>query len=235
MKETFQGFPRGTPRFLGQLSKNNNRPWFEKNKARFTCSFKEPAETFARALSEAMRKTFPDLDPLAVKIFQVHRDIRFSRDKTPYKTHIGIRLSGEPGQGCGAPFFYVQIEAEALRLVTGIKALEGKTAVRYRQAMSDAGRGQALARVIAGLAKRGLDPQGEKYKRMPPGVDAAGPAAELAKYKGLYVVETLPLPADFHTPRLPEFCARRFKPAKPLYDWLSRLSHFSPTRLRERD
>jgi len=219
----FHGFPRETPRFLEELARNNNRPWFEENKDRYTRCMKEPAAEFARALEIKIRKTFPGQGPLKAKIFRVHRDIRFSRDKTPYKAHIGIRFSEESAKGCADPFFYVQIAAKELWLVTGIKEFEREEVVRFRAALADPVRSASLTRTLARLSSLGMEPQGEKYKRLPPGVDAGAPIAELAKHKGLYVEESLPLPEALYEPGFPEYCALRFKRAKPLYDWLKAL------------
>ncbi len=219
----FGGFPEDAPRFLGELAKNNNKAWFEANKGRYIEGVKAPAEEFARALSARMQKTFPGLKPLCAKVFRIHRDIRFSHDKTPYKTHIGIRFSGEGGKGCSLPFFYVQIEAGRLWLVTGIKAFERQGMDAYRRTLADTRQAARLARLVAGLKEKGLEPGGEKTKRLPPGLNADGPAAELGKHKGLYVEESLPRAAVLHQPELVDYCVERFKRAKPLYDWLGKL------------
>ncbi len=223
MAAGFGGFPEDTPRFLGELAKNNNKLWFEENKGRYIDGVKEPAEEFARALTGRMQKKFPDLKPLCAKVFRIHRDIRFSHDKTPYKTHIGIRLSWESGKGCSLPFFYVQIEAGGLWLVTGVKAFERQAMEAYRRALADTRQAARLVRLVDGLTGKGLKLGGEKTKRLPPGLNGEGPAAELGKHKGLYVEESLPLAAVLHQPELVEYCVDRFKRAKPLYDWLGKL------------
>jgi hypothetical protein len=117
----------------------------------------------------------------------------------------------------------VQIAAKELWLVTGIKEFEREEVVRFRAALADPARSASLTRRLARLSSLGLEPQGEKYKRLPPGVDAGAPIAELAKHKGLYVEESLPLPAALYEPGFPKYCALRFKRAKPLYDWLKAL------------
>lgn len=88
----FQGFPKETFAFLSDLSSNNRKAWFDANRDRFRRVVEQPVQDFVSVMCSWLTHAFRDIKHLAAKIFRIHRDIRFSKDKTPYKTHIGIRF-----------------------------------------------------------------------------------------------------------------------------------------------
>lgn len=93
--KTFSGFPREAIRFLNDLRVNNNRPWFDKNRAIYDACIVSPALAFAPALAAELAVFAPSViaEPrVGGSLFRIHRDTRFSPDKSPYKTHVGIRL-----------------------------------------------------------------------------------------------------------------------------------------------
>ncbi|MBI4382575.1 MAG: DUF2461 domain-containing protein [Nitrospinae bacterium] len=219
----FQGFAREMSQFLSELSRNNNKPWFDKNKDRFRSCVERPASDFASAFCERLRSAFPDMERVAGKIFRIYRDTRFSKDKSPYKTHIGIRFGEDETKGCAAPFFYVQIEADRLWLVTGQKEFEKDALERFRSSVLDAARGGELEKITGRLEKAGLALQGEQYQNVPRGHDENHKRAELLKRKGLYVETDRSSPEDLYGPGFVDFCLRQFAAGKPLYDWLRSL------------
>lgn len=87
----FSGFPPETFAFLADLARNNNKPWFDRNKDRYKEYVEAPAHAFMDALEWELEEKFPDIGKTHGKLFRIYRDTRFSKDKTPYKTHIGIR------------------------------------------------------------------------------------------------------------------------------------------------
>ena len=119
--------PRFTPetfRFLTELALNNSRTWFEANKARYEALVREPALAFIRGAGPHLRKISRHLVASDRKIggslMRVHRDVRFSRDKSPYKTNVGIQFRHEVGKDVHAPGLYVHIAPDECFLGAGV-------------------------------------------------------------------------------------------------------------------
>ena len=219
----FQGFPKETFSFLSDLSFNNRKAWFDASKDRFRRVVEHPVQEFVFAMSASLTHTFKSLMPLEGKVFRIHRDIRFSKDKTPYKTHIGIRFSSDASQNCAAPFFYVQLEADKILFATGQKEFEGATLDRYRAAVMDAETGQVLDALVKKSRRDGDGLQGRQLQRVPRGYPANHVRADLLRLKGLYVENFLPVGTQVHGPEFVGICIDQFTKGKPLYDWLKAL------------
>ena len=96
----FQGFPKDTFSFLSDLSLNNQKAWFDANKDRFRRVVEQPVQEFVLAMCARLIHAFEEITHLEGKIFRIHRDIRFSKDKTPYKTHQGAFVRVGEATGC---------------------------------------------------------------------------------------------------------------------------------------
>jgi uncharacterized protein (TIGR02453 family) len=111
-------------RFLAALRRNNNRKWFERNKPRYLSAVREPLQDFVEAFSPRLEKISPHLvaDPRASggSLFRIYRDTRFSKDKTPYKTHAGIQFRHSLGRDVHAPGFYLHLEPGNVFAAAGV-------------------------------------------------------------------------------------------------------------------
>jgi uncharacterized protein (TIGR02453 family) len=153
-KELFQ--------FLVELKFNNERPWFLAHKARYEASVKRPLEAFCDAFLPRLKRIAPAYD--RARMFRIHRDTRFSRDKTPYKTQAAAQfLHRAAGGDVHSPAFYLHLEPGESFLGAGIWAPEPETLARIR------------ARIVARPAQWAplskLELWGESYARPPKGVD----------------------------------------------------------------
>lgn len=219
----FQGFPRETFSFLSDLSSNNRKAWFDANKDRFRRVVEQPVQDFVSILCARLIHAFRDITHLEGKVFRIHRDIRFSKDKTPYKTHIGIRFSEDASKNCAAPFFYVQLEAKKLLFATGQKEFEGDALDRYRTAVMDGETGRELDTLVTKMRRNGAGLQGEQLHKVPRGYPADHERADLLRFKGLYIESILPVTQQICGPECVQVCLEEFAKGKPLYNWLKRL------------
>src|SRR5918992_6326144 len=100
--------------FLRELAANNDREWFAANKTRYVADVQEPALAFIEdvgvRLPEVSGHFVADARTVGGSLFRIYRDTRFSKDKTPYKTHVGIQLRHESGKDVHAPGFYLHLE-----------------------------------------------------------------------------------------------------------------------------
>jgi len=118
------GFSEGTFAFLRQLAENNNREWFAEHKGEYEALVREPAFAFIDAISPELHRISPHFVAKASKVggslMRVYRDARFSKDKTPFKTNVGIQFRHEQGKDIHAPGFYVHIEASEVFVGAGL-------------------------------------------------------------------------------------------------------------------
>ena len=126
-------------KFLRDLKRHNTREWFLENKTRYEEVVKEPALGFIAAFDSPLGKISPEFlaIPKAVggSLFRIQRDVRFSKDKSPYKTHVGIRFLHRDGKNVHAPLFYLHLEPGGCFAGLGIWHPEPPTLESIRQAI----------------------------------------------------------------------------------------------------
>ena len=135
-----------TPRtfaFLSELAVNNNREWFRANKSRYEEDVKEPALRFISDFARPLKRISPHFraDPRANggSLFRIYRDTRFSKDKSPYKTHTGIHFRHEAYRDAHAPGFYLHIQPGHCFMGGGIWRPGGPTLRQIREAIDEDG------------------------------------------------------------------------------------------------
>ncbi len=188
----FSGFPGGLVPFLMQLAANNDRDWFKANEKRYEALVRGPSLAFVRAIRAPLAELAPHLvaDDRKVggSMFRIFRDTRFSKDKTPYKTHLGIHFRhAATTKDVHAPGFYLGIGPDEIMCGGGIWHPPPETLRAVRDAI--------VARPdVWAEARKGVPAMwGEQAKRVPAGYDAAHPHAEDLKRKDF--VSSVPLTA----------------------------------------
>lgn len=163
-------------RFLSELKENNDKAWFEQHKKRYEKSVKGPFADFIEAFAPRLRQISPHFTADRRSFFRIHRDVRFSRDKSPYKTHAAAQFRHEKAKDIHAPGFYLHLEPGMVFAGVGLYQPEPKVAARVREAICDNPRswGQAVASLELG---------GESLKRPPQGYAADHPLIEDLKRK----------------------------------------------------
>lgn len=137
----FQHFERSLFRFLKKLSRNNNRPWFHENKAKYEQNVREPSLAFIRAFRPRLKKIsefFTANDRrLGGSLMRVYRDTRFHGADEPYKTNVGIQFRHEFGRDVHAPAFYVHLEPGSCLLAAGLWRPDSVPLRQIREAIVD--------------------------------------------------------------------------------------------------
>jgi uncharacterized protein (TIGR02453 family) len=135
----FQQFEPVLGKFLKDLKRNNNRQWFQAHKDRYEREVLEPARAFIRAFAAKLRKISPFFvasdDRVGGSLMRIYRDTRFSKDKTPYKTNVGIQFRHEQGRDVHAPGFYVHLEPGEYFLALGVWKPDRDALERIREAI----------------------------------------------------------------------------------------------------
>lgn len=216
MSQDFAGFPDETAAFLNGLKANNNRQWFAANKPLYERSVKRPAEQFCAAVADGLQALTGTTH--RSKIFRIHRDLRFSRDKTPYNAHLHISFIPE-GESLSPPCWFFGLDPDRLTLGAGLFAFDKPSLEAFRRRVAGKD-GSALAERLRSLERDGIRLGKPELKRLPAGYPPDHPRADLLRRKSLAVWQDL---GDGHaatSPQIVKTCLASFARLKPVYDWL---------------
>jgi uncharacterized protein (TIGR02453 family) len=181
----FTGFPLEAVGFYEGLQADNSRPYWQANKA-----------VYERAVRAPMLALLEDLSEYGpFQVFRPYKDVRFSKDKTPYKENIGAYGESEEGAG-----FYVAFSATGMFAGSGYYGMANDQLERFRAAVDAESTGTELARLVAAVEKAGLRPGAmSELKTAPRGVAKDHPRIELLRRKGLMAGREWPLAKWMHT------------------------------------
>jgi uncharacterized protein (TIGR02453 family) len=225
--DSFKGFSEKTVRFFHDLAAHNNREWFTSRRDDYEEYVLQPARAFVVAMGKRLQSLSPGIiaDPRPNgSLFRIYRDTRFSQDKTPYKTHLGIYFWEGKGPRMECSGFYFHLEPPRLMLGGGLYVFSRPQLERFRQAALDPEYGDALAAAVKKIVARpGFSLGGQHYKRLPPGTDPAHANAGLTLHNGLYAGWEADIPAEFYQPALIAYCLDKFRPLLPMHRWLNDL------------
>lgn len=170
----FTGFPADALAFLADLDENNERPWFEDQRARYEASVRGPAFAFITAMAQELPRIskhfVADPRPVGGSLMRIHRDVRFSADKRPYKTNIGIQFRHAAGKDVHAPGIYFHVEPTRCFLGAGLWHPEPDVLAAIRQRIVAKPAAWKTATTSAGVRKQ-WKLEGESLARPPKGFD----------------------------------------------------------------
>jgi uncharacterized protein (TIGR02453 family) len=209
----FRGWPEEALEFFAGLEADNSKTYWQQNKDRYEQLVRAPMEDLVEELAPEWGEG---------KIFRPYRDIRFSADKSPYKTNIAAVVGGG----------YVQLSADGLGAGSGMWHMAPDQLERYRQAVSENKPGAALERIVEKASAAGLAITGhEELKTAPKGYAKDHPRIELLRHKGLITWREWPAGAWLGTRRAKDRVVEFLRHSKPLNAWLD--SHVGPSTLPE--
>ena len=210
----FSGWAEEALDFYEGLEADNTKTYWTRQKAVYD-------EQVLRPMKELLDELGPEFgEP---KIFRPYRDVRFSKDKTPYKTHIGAMLGGG----------YIQLSAKGLAAGDGMYGMASDQVSRYREAVAADRTGGELEELIAGIEKQRIEVHGrDVLKTVPRGYPADHPRAGLLRYKGIVAWREWPPEPWLETASAKDHIAGFLRAARPLGDWLTK--HVGPSTMPAR-
>jgi uncharacterized protein (TIGR02453 family) len=211
-------FTPDTFRFLKDLKKNNDREWFAANKKRYEEQLKDPALRVIAAFAPELKKISPHFMATPRSLFRIHRDTRFAKDKSPYKTHIGLHFRHDRAKDAHAPGYYLHIEPGGVFLGVGIWHPEGGPLRAIREhIVEDAAGWKRASRAKAFTTAFELS--GDRLKRPPKDFDPEHPLIEDLKWKDYIGIAERP--DSFVTDEgLPKALAKTFAAGTPFMRFL---------------
>ena len=215
-------FSRATLKFLDELAANNNKAWFDENKPRYESLVREPALDFIEAMGPTLKTLAPhfraDLRKGGGSLMRVFRDTRFSHDKTPYKTNIGIQFRHELGKDVHAPGFYVHLSTVECFLAVGCWHPDSDALGRIRNRVAQKPEKWFSVRDENRFASQ-WTLSGDSLARPPRGYAADHPAIEDLKRKDFIGIAPLS-PLDITGPKLLKLATTQFAAAVPFMKFL---------------
>ena len=208
---TFPGYTDEALNFLENLKSNNSRDWFAANKLVYEKQVRDPTKILAAELADRLEELTEDAQKS--KIFRIHRDLRFSKDKTPYNTHVHISLAPQSGN---APAFMLGWSHNYLTLGCGVFEFQKDVLANYRT-FAASGSGEKLQVILDKLIADGGRIDEPVLKRVPSGFDPNHPRVGLLRRKGIAVWQDLDDPKIATQPRLVDKVLAGFETFLPLY------------------
>ena len=219
--DTFTHFPKNSVQFLVELSDNNDRDWFKQHQPRYEQEVREPARAFVREMLPRLRKFSKHLvgsdRKVGGSLMRPQRDTRFSPDKTPYKTNVGIHFRHEVGKDVHAPGVYLHFDPAEVFLGVGIWRPDAPALLSIRKRIADKPSQWRKARDQVLSAKYTLG--GESLKRAPKGFDPEHPQLEDIKRKDFIAVVPLSHSVLFRK-GFPDLLMERLAASKPYVRFL---------------
>lgn len=223
---TFSGFPKDGLQFLADLGQNNNRDWFNAHKQTYSKTIVTPALAFIEVLGERLQGISPHIQydtrtNGAGSLMRIYRDTRFSADKSPYKSWVGIRFWEGGGKASQNPGFFFGFDATGGGLHVGMHGFDKTMLSAYRVAVVDEELGVELEAALEKVQAAGAyQIKGEHYKRVPRGFNADHPRADLLRFNTLYVSSPGIPPAELASPDLVDVVMDHFQRTSPVQKWL---------------
>lgn len=200
----FAGWPIEAIEFYEGLEADNSKVYWQDHKAVYDRHVKAPMEELLAELADEFG---------AGKVFRPYRDVRFSADKTPYKTNCAATI----GSG------YISFSADGLSVGGGLYMPDPKALARYREAVDNEKSGVELVKIVAALRKEGYDTMAhEVLKTAPKGYPKDHPRIELLRYKGIAMMKTWPVGAWMGTRKAKDRVVTTLRAGVPLNQWLLR-------------
>ena len=225
MTRAFTGMPDEGLAFLEDLEERNTKEFFDANRAIFTEQVQAPFAALVEAAAARLRRSVPDLgEP---KVFRIYRDLRFSKDKTPYKTSMSASLpsradqeDGGPGVGTG---YYVNVGPAGLYTASGLYHAARPDLERVRAAIADPDTGPELEAILGKAATKGLEPWLDPLQRTPRSWPADHPRAGLLKARSLVLNRRHDRAPWLQTAELLDHLLADWKAMIPFNRWLERV------------
>jgi uncharacterized protein (TIGR02453 family) len=214
----FTGFPVWGVRFYQDLETHNTKEFWVQHKAEWERQVRDPMRALVAELE-------PQFGPAT--LFRPNRDIRFSADKSPYKTHQGAIAGSSAGVG-----YYVQLSGDGLAVGGGFRTHSPAQTDRFRAAVDDERAGGELVAITSALVAEGFELEGAALKTRPKGYDADHPRIDLLRRKEVMGIKRVGTPRWLTTPEALDHVREAWLDIRPLNDWV--VEHVGPAEERPR-
>lgn len=219
---SFIHYPKETIPFLKSIQKNNNKEWFEAHKDEYTRFILEPSRAFVEEMGEHLQALVPTINAIPKinqSLFRIYRDTRFSKDKTPIKSKIGVIFWQGKHIRMQSSCFYLHFSPKELLVASGIRTFDPDLLAAYRDYVKVDQHREELHNILEKLKESGYIVEEPGYKRLPKGFDKEMSLEYLARMKAVAVYHTAKASTISSKQLIPELY-RHYEQFLPLQQWL---------------
>ena len=203
----FTGFPEAALDFYDDLETDNTKSFWADHRHVYDSAVRAPMTALVAALEEEFG---------SAKVFRPYRDVRFAKDKTPYKTHQGAFIADGPATG-----WYVEIAAPGVRVGVGFYEASSPRLARIREAIAEERRGEELVGIIAAMRAAGWTLRGDTLKTTPRGYGVDHPRIDLLRHRSMTLDKSYGFEPVIHTPELLDRVREDWREAAPFVRWVA--------------
>lgn len=219
----FTQFPPESRAFLAGIAEHNDKTWFDANRPLYEAGFVAAGKAMVEALGPQLAALAPGISyapRVNGSIMRINRDVRFSKDKRPYKSHLDLWFWHGEARNMSAPGFWFRLTKDEVMLGCGVFMFDKEELDGFRQAVIHPRSGRALLAAVAEVSAAGPYVFGEKTRKLPPrGMSTDPDRAEYLLYEGLNAGITLPVDTAY-SPGFPELCLAHYRATWPIGRWL---------------
>ncbi len=222
--EAFGGFPAGTFTFLRGIAAHNDKAWFQEHRADHDEFYVGAALRFVESIGPRLRAISRSLKFEARvngSLFRIQRDVRFSKDKSPYKTHLDLWFWAGERRGWDSPGCFFRMFHDRLIIGAGMHQFEKAQLAAYREAALDGKRGRALVEALDQVRRAGpYTIGGATRKSVPRGFDGGHERAPLLLHEGLFATLEARASKQARTPGFVDYCLGHLAAMWPVARWI---------------
>ncbi len=219
----FHGFSQEALDFLKNIENSNTKEWFEAHRLEYERLILEPSRSFVTEMGEHLQPLVPTINAVPKvngSLFRIYRDIRFSKNKLPLKSKIGIIFWQGGGKRMQSSSFYLHFDHESIFFAVGIRGFDDNNLKKYREYIKEQKHRERLYDILKELEKKGCSLAQPKYKRVPFGFEKDISHLELTRFASMYAYRQMKHPEAFFSYELCDFSYKIFEQMHSLQQWV---------------
>ena len=219
----FNGFSKKGIEFLKDLSSNNTKVWFEDNRHIWEDEIRNITESYVQEMGETLQILVPTINfkpKVAGSLFKIYRDVRFSKDKTPMKSKIGILFWQGSGHRMQSSSFYMHFDKDSYFIASGIRNFKPPMLKTYREYIQDEKNAKELHNILEDIKSKGYSLPEFKYKRYPRGFNKENKYHYLSLYGAMFAFEQFEIDDIFYSDKILDRAFKIYDGLKDLQSWV---------------
>ena len=219
----FNGFSKKGIKFLQDLSINNTKVWFENNRHIWEDEIRTPTENFVQELGETLQILVPSINyspKVSKSLFKIYRDVRFSKDKTPMKSKIGILFWQGSGHRMQSSSFYMHFDKDEYFIASGIRNFKQPMLNTFREYLKDDIKREELHNIIEDLKSQNYLFPEAKFSRLPRGIDKEDTHLYLYFYGAMFAYQTFKIDKTFYSEKILQRVFKIYDDMRHLQKWV---------------
>ncbi len=219
----FKGFSKKGIKFLKDLSKNNTKVWFEDHRDIYENKIKNITESYVQEMGETLQILVPSINfspKVSKSLFKIYRDVRFSKDKTPIKSKIGILFWQGTGHRMQSSSFYMHFDKDEYFIASGIRNFKQPLLKTFREYLKNDEKREELHNILEDIKAKGYDLPEAKFKRLPRGISKEDTYLYLYFFGAMFAYKTFKIDNVFYSEEILDKAFKIYDDMRYLQAWV---------------